>query len=72
MANREKLSRPVAILCATVVNAGRAGMLNNMVHVLLIPMLHAIGRPMAIRIRNVNIRMNISTMIGLNSFFATA
>jgi hypothetical protein len=50
IAKREKLSRPVAIRWATVVVAGRKGMLTRMVRQVEIPMLQATGTPMARRV----------------------
>ena len=46
MARRAKLSRPVAIRWATVVNAGTALILNNIVVIVAKPMLKEIGTPM--------------------------
>jgi hypothetical protein len=50
MAKRAKLSNPVAIRWANVVNAGKVSMLTSMVKMPEIPMLNAIGTPMDKRI----------------------
>src|SRR5690606_33392449 len=49
MASNAKLSSPVAIRCDTVVIAGKAGMLTNMVNKDEMEMLQATGVPMAKR-----------------------
>jgi hypothetical protein len=45
IASKAKLSRPVPMRCETVVKAGKAGMLTNMVKTEEIEILHATGVP---------------------------
>src|SRR5690606_33102137 len=56
MANRAKLSSPVAMRWETVVRAGMAGMLTNMVSTEAIEMLQATGVPMANRMTKLKTR----------------
>jgi hypothetical protein len=56
MAKRAKLSRPVAMRWATVVNAGTALILKSMVVIVAIPMLKEIGTPMQRRKKKLSAR----------------
>jgi hypothetical protein len=68
MASSAKLSNPVAILCDTVVNAGIAGILTNMVKREEMAILQATGVPMAKR----QIKLMIRTKIGIYSIMIIA
>src|SRR5690606_9725468 len=61
MANRAKLSRPVAMRWETVVRAGMAGMLTSMVSTEAIEMLQATGVPIARR----HTKLRTSTSTGI-------
>lgn len=61
MAKSAKLSSPVAIRCDMVVNAGRDGILTNMVRRDDIAILHATGVPMAKSPTKLMIKTSIGT-----------
>jgi hypothetical protein len=61
IASRGKLSRPLAILWANVVKAGRESMDTSIVRMPEIPMLNAIGTPSDNRIMKLKTKTSIPT-----------
>jgi len=60
IASKAKLSKPVAIVCATVVNAGITGMLTSIVKQVAMPMPQATGTPSPSNITKLNTNINNS------------
>jgi hypothetical protein len=65
IANRVKLSKPVAIRCANVVIAGSVSMLTNIVNIPDIPILKAMGTPSTSKIT----KLTTNIIIPRNSIF---